>query len=372
MNYKMCTGQEVSGKHFAERKVMQHCFGRKGTGGPVVAFERFLAHSKREYSQIRQLNPNGGINFELLNSFVRDIKSSRPNLIHVRGLGNEGFHAVLAAKLAGVPNILVSIHGSQRDLKRARSSFRRFVVVHVLERLTLLLATHVATVCDFAGEREYLAPYRKKYVGAVANGVDFPSEELFRKGKVRISATADLGEEWTIGVCVSRLTIEKGYLVLAEALHLIDDSTKNFCLLVVGGGDEDEEIRAAFGSLKNVLVRFLGHQEDVRTFLQAGDFFVFPSLHENLSNALIEALAHGLPAIATSVGGNTEVLNKGGGVLVPVSDPKALSIALSRLIEKKEIRLKLATEARKNAVENYSVENMTAKWEGLYDKILGA
>ena len=96
---------------------MQHCFGLDHSGGPINAFNRLISYSKYEYSVIRQFNPAGGIDRSLINHFIEEIKIHKPQLIHIRGLGNEGFHAALAAKIAGVPHILVSIHGTHRDLK---------------------------------------------------------------------------------------------------------------------------------------------------------------------------------------------------------------------------------------------------------------
>jgi hypothetical protein len=124
--------------------IMQHCFGTVGSGGPIIAFERLLANSHIEYSQIRQTEPARGINLALIRRFVREIKDAKPDLIHIRGLGNEGFHAVVAARLARVPRVLVSIHGTHRDLTQHGSLIRHWIVIYILENLTLLFAHRIA------------------------------------------------------------------------------------------------------------------------------------------------------------------------------------------------------------------------------------
>lgn len=333
-----------------------------------MALERLSKHSGLCYGSIQQTEPAGGINIALISRFVREIRDYRPELIHVRGLGNEGFHAVLAARIAGVPNILVSIHGTQRDLKQPLNRFRSGVVKSVLEPLTLLMATHIATVCDSAAKRRFLAPYRQKLVGTVPNGVTIPAAPLIEATEIRVR----WGIPWDLplGICVSRITDEKGYPILAQALTRLDGNVGKFAVLVVGGGDEDGRIQGLFAKLQNIKVVFVGHQKNVGSFLAASDFFLFPSLHENLSNALLEAMAQGLPAIATAVGGNIEVVQKGGGVLVPVGNAVALADAINHFLADSDAVKQMGFEARENVRRHYSVERMVAGWEGIYDLIL--
>lgn len=351
-----------------KQKVMLHCFGTDRGGGPSVALEAFLKHSASSYGLIRQVRPAGGINVKLILEFVRQIKKFDPQLIHIRGLGSEGFNAVAAAKLAGVPRVLVSIHGTQRDLVHPRGRLRRWVVVQFLERLTLHLATHVATVSDFAAQRDFLKPYRKKLVGVVPNGVDVPTQtSSFRKF---VRSRLEISDDVIVGICVSRVTLEKGYLVLAEALRMLDSKAERLVILIVGGGDESGDIRLAFKKLRRVRVIFVGHTMDVNQYFDASDFFVFPSLHENLSNALLEAMAKGLPVITSDAGGNKEVVEKGGGVLCKTGDPSQFAQAIERFSQEPWILREIGQTAKDNVSVNYSVANMVTGWEQLYGQIL--
>nr|WP_157866639.1 glycosyltransferase family 4 protein [Aromatoleum aromaticum] len=348
-------------------RIIQHCFGKPASGGPIVALERLLAHSSVPYGVIRQTEPAGGLNVALIRRFVRELRQQQPQLVHVRGLGNEGFHAALAARLAGVPKILVSVHGTQRDLRHPGNPLRHWVVKSILEPLTLVMATHVATVCEFAAQRSFIRPFIGKLVGVVPNGVELPN--LSRPEEPDFRARWGIPADLPLAVCVSRITEEKGYLTLASALRILDAECR-LALLVVGGGDESKHIRNQFSGLANIVVRFVGHQHDVGSFLAASDLFLFPSLHENLSNALIEAMAHGLPAIATDVGGNTEVVARGGGILVPPGNAIELATAIARLLREPDFCMELAQQARENIRAHYSVERMVSDWQGLYERIL--
>lgn len=349
--------------------IVQHCFGTPGGGGPATALTRFLKASSTPYPVLWQTRPAGGVSPSLLWSFVRELRRHRPRLVHVRGLGNEGFHAALAARIAGTPHVLVSVHGTQRDLVGG-GGVRRWIVSRLLEPATLRMASAVTTVCQSAAERDFLRAHRSKLMPPVPNGVVLPT--LPDQRGVAIRAALGIPPERVVMVAVSRLTVEKGYGDLAVALKTLDRGGILADLVVVGGGDDDDAIRSRFAGLVSVKVHFVGQQADVGPYLAAADLFVFPSWHENLSNALLEAMSFGLPVVATDVGGNREVISKGGGVLTPPHHPEALAAALTRLIAEPQVRLDLGLVARETIAQHYSIDTMVAGWEDAYCTILGA
>lgn len=349
--------------------IMQHCFGKEGSGGPINAYMRLISNSKYSYSSIIQLDAAGGLNISLIKKFVNEIKKENPKLIHIRGLGNEGFHAALAAKIAGVPNILVSIHGTHRDLKYHSNPLKKWIIVNIFEQLTLKFATDIVTVCEYASSRDFLKPYQNKLRGWVSNGVYLPNLTN-KKDKDAFKGELNIKKNIRVGICVSRITVEKGYLILAEALKKIDKPDNKFLLLIVGGGDGNGEINSYYSDLKFIKVQFIGHVDNVGKYLSISDFFIFPSLHENLSNALIEAMSYQLPVVATDVGGNTEVLQKGGGVLVKSNDPDDLAEKIQFFLENNDFIESMGKLARTNIEKNYSLDRMVNSWENLYESIL--
>lgn len=350
-------------------KIMQHCFGVDNSGGPVNAFNRLIKYSKYDYSSIRQIKPAGGFNKKLINRFVSEIKYEKPHLIHVRGLGNEGFHAALAAKISGVPRIIVSIHGTHRDLVNDFHPIKKWIVVNILEKITLNIATDIVTVCDHTHERAFLKVYKEKLRSPIPNGVPIP--DLLKKSDViELRKTLGIFEKEMVGICVSRITLEKGYLILAESLKKIDIEENKFTLLIVGGGDTDGKIKSYYSELNHIKVRFIGHVENVNEYLSVSNFFIFPTLHENLSNALIEAMSYQLPVIATCVGGNTEVINKGGGILVESNNIESLAKSIKYFLDNPILISELGIKARKNIISNYSVTKMVQSWDKLYSNII--
>ncbi len=178
--------------------VVQHSFGALGTGGPIGALTRVLHSSlaqKYEFVQMHQDRATGGIDWSRLRRWRDMLRELQPDLVHVRGLGNEGLHGALAARAAGCPNILVSVHGSVRDLTAAPWLQNR-VLRQIAEPLTMRLATHVTTVCEFAARRPFIQAHRGKLVDPITNGVDlaYPTRERRARSRAALglSASADV------------------------------------------------------------------------------------------------------------------------------------------------------------------------------------
>jgi Glycosyltransferase len=264
-----------------------------------------------EFRHVRQPLAAGGINIALIREMAREMKAFHPDLAHIRGLGNEGFHGVAAARLARVPRILVSVHGSVGDVINSRGRLRQGVVANLLEPLTLRMATAVCTVCESALNKPILRRVQDKVVGVVPNGVDLPNLDQVDRAQTRQELS--IGRDAAVLIVVARLALDKGHLDLLEAMEGVTMPTQRALhLLIVGDGPDSAAISQRASRLRNVTVHLLGRRLDVNQLLRASDVFVFPTLHENMSNALLEAMASGLPVVATNVGGNTEVVSRGG------------------------------------------------------------
>lgn len=351
--------------------IVQHSFGDLGSGGPITALGHLLCSDLGESYRIVRMHQShaaGGFDLALVREWVSLLRRERPDLVHIRGLGNEGFHGVLAARLAGCPRILISVHGTVRDLVHSGRSLRRIALVHLIEPATLRMATHVATVSRAAADRPFLAPYRSKLIGTVPNGV--PAPGLGRPERSGVRRELGVADGDIVAVVVGRLSVEKGHLVLAEAFRLVPSASERIVLVVVGDGPDRELIQEAYGGVTGLRTRFLGRRLDVPRLLQGADVFLFPTLHENLSNALLEGMASGLPVVASAVGGNVEVLEGGGGVLVPPSAPGALAREISTLVEEPSQRANLGEQARRTVGERYTVERMVSGWADVYARIL--
>jgi glycosyltransferase involved in cell wall biosynthesis len=142
--------------------------------------------------------------------------------------------------------------------------------------------------------------------------------------------------------------------------------------LIVGGGRRIDEIKALAASLGLAgEVHFLGTRRDVPDLLNAMDIFVLPSYSEGVSLALLEAMAAGLPVIATAVGGLPEVVTDGeNGLLIPPRDAEALATALARLLEASDFAKKLGQNARKHVREHFSLDRLGREINEIYEELV--
>jgi len=354
--------------------IVQHCFGELGNGGPIGALHRILQSElaeKYDFKICIQDRPAGGINIPLIYEMARRIKSFHPDLLHVRGLQNEGFHGLCAGRIAGCRRILVSVHGFAGDVIYPDSRIRQKIVSALLEPITLRLSDGVYCVSEHASRRREITRHARRHLGYVHNAVQLPEHP---PGDFILRRRFGFDDGDVVGICVARMTREKGVYDLLEAMRILDVSgTRNLKLVLVGDGIELGRLRSEASNLSNVKVLFLGRRFDVPDLLSASDMFILPSLHENLSNALLEAMSHSLPVVASNVGGNPEAVIDGEtGILVPPENPGALAEGISVLLENPSLRKRMGAAGRKRIGEEFSIPVLMKNLSRIYDSMLGS
>jgi len=179
-----------------------------------------------------------------------------------------------------------------------------------------------------------------------------------------------LGESFT-WLAAGRLIWKKDYLTLLAAIARLARQTRSFELLVAGDGPLARDLRR-HAEEQGLPVRFLGLHDDVSDLMKAADAMVLSSVVEGLPVALVEAALHALPSVATRVGGVEEVvIDAHTGLLVPPGDPDALAAAMERVMSLSPAeRQKLGAAARVHALHQFSPDEITAQWEGLYASTL--
>jgi glycosyltransferase involved in cell wall biosynthesis len=143
-------------------------------------------------------------------------------------------------------------------------------------------------------------------------------------------------------------------------------------LLIIGDGRERRDLEAAAvaaGEGVMLDVRFLGHLDDARRWLAGCDIYANSSITEGVSLTILEAMAAGLPVVATSVGGTPEVLDDSCGALVPPRQPAALAAAVIKLVEDPERRASLGIAARRRAETRFGLDRMVSEYRTLYDSL---
>lgn len=270
-------------------------------------------------------------------------------LTHMRG-------ARSARGLARLARLAWVLPGHYRLWRTSASAVDRYIAV----------SQEVAAGC----QRElHLHP---EQVMVVPNGVDtghfYPSPEKRLQARQRLGLSADQ----PVLIYIGRLELEKGVHLAVRALQKQPDDT---VLLIAGAGHYGatlSHLAAQLGLAGRVrFLGFVGHEE-LPDLLNAADIFVMPTLcQEGLPLSVVEAMACGLPVVATAAGGiPTAVEDNVSGVLFPLGDVAALSERLRRLIEAPQLRRQLGAAARSRAETHFSQAQMVAAYEAVFADVM--
>lgn len=176
-------------------------------------------------------------------------------------------------------------------------------------------------------------------------------------------------------VSIANLRIGKGHRFLIEsfsrALERALSEDSNINLLIIGDGDQRPSLtKQAGNSPAKDHIYFLGHRSDAIAILKVCDIFVLPTLAEGMSNAIMEAMAAGLPVITTDIDVNRDLItNNHTGILVPPADIAQLEHALTRLINNPRTRQRLGANAAKLIKEKYSLDQVVPQIRQMFQNI---
>ncbi len=372
----------AGGPHAQRRLRICHVIYRLGTGGlenglvnlinrmeperflhQVVCVDRATNFSRRldRPVEIVELHKRSGFESSFYWRAWRAFRRLRPDVVHTRNTA--GLDCILPARLAGVRAVLHGEHGRTAEDPEGRNPRH-----NLLRRLNAPLVHGFTTVSsDLAGWLTGRVGIPAHKVRVLMNGVD---TGRFYPGPVdRAALVPRLPVEAVVVGTVGRLDPVKDHAHLVEAVAHLDASVH---LVIVGEGPERSRIEGAVASAGiGDRVHLLGERADIPELLRAFDLFCLPSLAEGISNTLLEAMATGLPLVATRVGGNPELVADGAsGLLVPPADPRALAAALGRLVADAALRRDMGEAARTRAVDHFSLDAMVARYTACYTSLV--
>jgi glycosyltransferase involved in cell wall biosynthesis len=283
------------------------------------------------------------------------VRRERPHIVHVNS-AKAGALGRIASWLTRVPIRIYTVHGWAYTAYTGAGSALYLWAERLLRPLTTV------TICVAESERRAGLEMRtceESTTIVIRNGVELPDTEPppRRAGPCRI-------------VAVGRLQAPKDALTLVRALAALPADA--YEVLVVGEGpdrpDVEDEVRRL--GLDSV-VQLAGTRTDVPQLLAASDLFVLSSRSEGLPLSILEAMAAGLPVVATSVGGIPELVVDGEtGFLVPPGDPQSLAGAIERLVHDPELRRRLGTAGRSRAAERFDLVSARRAHIDLYASLL--
>ena len=370
------------------RPVICHVLHTLHVGGGEVLARAFALENKDEFRPVfAVLDDLGGLGRELRDAghtvkvigrragfdllcalrLGRFFREQRVSLIHAHQYGPLCYSALARLPSARLP-ILFTEHG--RDFP----DYRRWKRV-LANRLLLGRRDRFVAVGRFV--RQALIEYEglpADRVEVIYNGSDLSAYDPRRPLRAAVRAELGLDSSALVVMQVARLNRLKDHPTAICAMELLRATTPGATLVIVGDGEE----RPALERLINALgladaVRLLGTRPDVPRLLQAADVFLLTSISEGIPLTLIEAMATGLPCVATSVGGVPEVIANGRtGLLLRAADPADVATKLKTLLADGNLRRTMGQAGLARGYRQFSDVQMHAAYQACYREMTGS
>jgi len=338
-------------------------FSRRGHDVHICCLadkEPLAREAERAGVTVFSLNKAPGIAAGLPFRIAKTVRNQKYDVIHTH---NEAgiIYGAFAAIISGMRCIVHTEHGKEPGYLEKN-------LLRLAERYLFGRANHIVAVSESLRvnlTRDYGLPCGR--VKVILNGI--AAKEFYRP-ECRKQARKRLG-------------IENGGLLIGHIARLVPLKNQKFLISVFG------ELKKEYGKLKLVIagdgplmselrsfaadcglsgdVLLLGERSDIPEILSAFDLFMLPSLTEGISVTLLEAMAAGIPVVASRVGGNSEIVDDNrSGILIASGETEAWVRKLKILIDSAEERMRLAKAAQRAVRGNYSVEIMADRYERLY------
>ena len=285
------------------------------------------------------------------------VKATKPDIVH-SWLWYSNFLCGLSRKF-GFWRQIPFVASQRGDYHARYGKLRLWLTEKLIYNTANVLLTNAEPI-----QRHLCQRYPKKKIYSIPNLLELPAEVWQQRQR------PDTEEK--LIVSVGRFAPEKGHRYLITALNLLKHTDFAWRCTFLGEGELAAELRShaeAYGL--SAQVSFPGFCEDVFSVLLTADVFVLPSLHESSPNALIEAMAVGMPCIASDVGGIVDLIeDEKNGLRVPPKDAEALASALHRLLTNPDLATRLGRNARTTIQQKFDSTASMQRLEDIYGQLL--
>ena len=296
--------------------------------------------------------------FLMLKKFFGIVKKEKPDIIHAHL-----FHAIFLARLVKAfqkkIKVISTIHSENNGGKN------RDILLRLTDRWSDATNTISKRVTEIMKAKKVTPPDR---IRTIHNGIDpnkfYPDPEKGREIREKLK----IPKEASVLISVGRLVEVKGFVYLLEAVKRIKEEHPEVFLIILGEGEKRGELEQKIESDNLKESVFLpGNKDNVRDYLNAADIFVSSSLWEGLPTVILEAMACGLPVVATNVGGTAEIVEDGRqGFLIDPQSPEQITEKVIYLLSNDKKKDKFRKEARAKIKNNFTLEEMVKNYEELY------
>jgi sugar transferase (PEP-CTERM/EpsH1 system associated) len=336
----------------------------------LTDFTEFRNRILRTDVPVIALHKRAGVEFRAHRRLWRVLRALRPAVVHTRNLPALEF--LVVAAFAGVSARIHGEHG--RDMHDIDGSNRKY---NLLRKAINPFVSHYTAVS------EDLTHWLMRTIGVgtdkvkhICNGVDIHWFHPQVEARLHLGPKGFIHQDTVVVGTVGRMQTVKDQLTLVRAfVHLIGhdaQARQRLRLVMIGDGPLRDKCRTLLrDSGAEELAWLPGERSDIPEIMRALDIFVLPSVAEGISNTILEAMASGLPVVATSVGGNHELVREGEtGFLVPAAHPPAMADAIRSYLVDRGQACSHGAAGRKRVETLFSINTMVRGYMDIYDSVL--
>ena len=307
----------------------------------------------------------GLVDLTLLRGIARLARETKADVIHAF-MFYMNLYGVLAGKMAHRPAI-AGVRGKGYDFGNSKRVLAYYLIGRLCTRMTVVsedLDQYLMGVIGVPRSKLVVTP----------NGVDTDRFAPHPQFRTEVRGEYGIPEGAQVVGTVGRLERVKAQGDLLRVVSELEPRWPDLHLLIVGEGSERTSLEAQISELGiSERVHLPGFRPDVEKAFAAMDVFCLPSLSEGMPNALLQAMASGLPAVATEVGGNSEVIKSGvNGFLTPPGDLYELVRQVEALLRDGELASRMGAAARQQVERTFSARSFVAQHQALYREVAGA
>lgn len=294
------------------------------------------------------------------------------DIVHAHQAFHPAFVGVVARKLGGAPVVMkVATAGEYGDIFQMKSGQTPLVASRAMLGEILSGVDAIAAISGAIRDELLSEGVPAARIETIPNGVEVPTVTAADRAQARASLGLDPAHR--MAVYVGRSEPQKGGDVLIDAWGRVGAPGSPMRLFIVGDGFRENAAYARAAAASGGTLTLAGRVSDVPRYLRAADLFVLPSRGEGLSNALLEAMAHGVPALVSDLPANLHLVTPGEtGLAVPVGDAQALADALRAALADTAALAPLAQAASARIASDYTLDSVAARYERLYERLLAS
>lgn len=310
------------------------------------------------------VKPQGGLSLRYYISLYRIIKAQNVKLIQAHLLGSTLTYSLLSL-LLNIP-LVATLHG-RVDVNPAEKWI--YIKNKIMKWGVSRLITVSNDLASYIAQRKL---FSQEKISIIYNGVD--TKKYHKNNQSMIRDALGINKDAILIGCVGNVRPAKAYGVLIDAAKRVVEQDRNVHFVIAGHKKADlmAELDMQIHQLGvSSNVHFIGFQQDSAAFLGQMDIFALSSSSEGFSIATIEAMASGLPVIATRCGGPEEIIEHDKtGWLVAVNDPVELAAAISMLLRNESLRARLAVEGQVHAINTFSMETLLLQYRRVFAELI--